>query len=140
MKKIKTLIKSTRLGLNETQTQFGERFSVTGVAISLWESGKRNVPNRVIESCINDELTSHYLVCPKCLGVGTIKKVGGKKNEKETINMKIYTEVSKCSQCRKVIEEYSKNNRSRTVKSYTKVCILCFNQAIKQAKEQINEK
>jgi len=40
------LIKQKRTELGETQTEFGSRFGVTMVAVSLWESGKRDVPSR----------------------------------------------------------------------------------------------
>lgn len=41
------VLKDKRLELGETQTVFGARFGVGAVAVSLWESGKRDVPSDV---------------------------------------------------------------------------------------------
>lgn len=41
------LIRKKRTELGETQAEFGERFGVTYVAVSLWEAGKRDVPGEV---------------------------------------------------------------------------------------------
>jgi transcriptional regulator with XRE-family HTH domain len=41
------LLKQTRLGLGETQTQFGQRFDVTAAAVSYWESGTTDIPSEV---------------------------------------------------------------------------------------------
>ena len=43
------LIGKARLGLNETQKEFGKRFSVSQAAVCLWESGKREAPYVVLE-------------------------------------------------------------------------------------------
>ncbi len=54
---------------NESQKEFGKRFGVSHVAVSDWESGKSDAPNRVIE-----ELMSYmYVDCDKCGGTGQIK-------------------------------------------------------------------
>lgn len=42
-----TLIKQKRRRLKETQAEFGARFGVTYVAVSLWESNKREAPYSV---------------------------------------------------------------------------------------------
>lgn len=74
------LIKRTRLTLQETQKQFGSRFDVGGVAVSLWESGDREAPYKVLEFVL-DKKTK---LCPKCMGKGFImvkpleKRVSGK--------------------------------------------------------------
>lgn len=41
------IIKQKRTELGETQAEFGARFGVTYVAVSLWEAGKRDVPGEV---------------------------------------------------------------------------------------------
>lgn len=41
------LIRTARENLGESQAQFGARFNVTYVAVSLWETGKRDVPGEV---------------------------------------------------------------------------------------------
>lgn len=40
-------IKQARTSRHETQAQFGSRFGVTHVAVSLWESGRRDAPSEV---------------------------------------------------------------------------------------------
>ena len=42
-----TQIKALRLKLGETQAQFGDRFKVSQVAVSLWESGENEPPAMV---------------------------------------------------------------------------------------------
>ena len=41
------MIYNARKNLGETQAEFGVRFGVTYVAVSLWETGKRDVPGEV---------------------------------------------------------------------------------------------
>lgn len=41
------LIRHYRLKMGETQTEFGKRFGVSPVAISLWESARRDPPGVV---------------------------------------------------------------------------------------------
>jgi DNA-binding XRE family transcriptional regulator len=40
-------LRDKRLQLGETQKQFATRFGVTYVAVSLWETGLRGLPDRV---------------------------------------------------------------------------------------------
>lgn len=42
-----TSLKIKRKQLRETQTEFGKRFGVGAVAVSLWEQGKRDLPGEV---------------------------------------------------------------------------------------------
>ncbi len=72
MYKIKEIVKITRQDLGETQHEFGKRFSVTDVAVSAWERGIRNVPNKVIEFCLNSKFKEIKKECPKCKGTGQI--------------------------------------------------------------------
>ena len=48
-------IKETRRMLRQTQSVFGKRFGVSAVAVSLWESGKREAPYEVLSFC--EEIT-----------------------------------------------------------------------------------
>lgn len=64
-------IKRVRALLKENQDTFGKRFDVTGVAVSLWESGQREAPYRVIEFVSGDEWKNHIPpICPTCKGKG----------------------------------------------------------------------
>ena len=49
--KYPNMIKKARKLMRQTQTEFGERFGAKGVAVSLWESGKREAPYAVLEFC-----------------------------------------------------------------------------------------
>lgn len=53
-------VKECRLHLKESQGEFGERFDVSHAAVSEWEAGKSNVPNRVIEFVL-DQNWPNYL-------------------------------------------------------------------------------
>ena len=49
---------------------------------------------------------------------------------------KIYTEKIPCAVCGKLIEEYSKDNKSRTIKSWLCICYSCYRKIGKQVTEQ----
>lgn len=54
--KYPNMIKEARVKhCKQTQKEFGKRFGVTEVAVSLWESGKREAPYSVLEFC--EEMT-----------------------------------------------------------------------------------
>lgn len=67
---IPLLIKSKRLKLGESGTDFGKRFGVTHAAVSDWENGKSeagyDVINFVLDELIDDK-------CPYCNGTGILK-------------------------------------------------------------------
>lgn len=42
------LVRALRKQLGETQEQFGKRFGVTQVSVSLWESGDNEPPAKVL--------------------------------------------------------------------------------------------
>lgn len=44
---------------------------------------------------------------------------------------KIYTKIMRCSFCRKPIEEYSKDNRTRTLRAWRTICMSCCKQFYK---------
>lgn len=46
-------IQNIRLGLDESQTLFGNRFGVSHAAVSDWESGKSEAPYKVIDFVVN---------------------------------------------------------------------------------------
>lgn len=71
--KIKNLIKTTRIELNESQEVFAKRFNTTGNTVSRWEAGKYEIPNKVIEKILERNMIE--VICPKCLGEGMIKKL-----------------------------------------------------------------
>ena len=48
-------IKEARRMMKQTQEQFGKRFDVSTVAVSLWENGKREAPYEVLSFC--EEIT-----------------------------------------------------------------------------------
>jgi len=48
-------IKEARRMMKQTQAQFGKRFNVSLVAVSLWENGKREAPYEVLYFC--EEIT-----------------------------------------------------------------------------------
>lgn len=72
--KLNELLKKTRESLFETQTEFGKRFNVSATAISLWESGARDIPNNVVENLINNSLVRQLITCPRCSGAGVLFK------------------------------------------------------------------
>jgi transcriptional regulator with XRE-family HTH domain len=47
------LIKDLRLSLGETQTEFGERFGVSQVAVTYWEDGSNDPPSAVMLLLLN---------------------------------------------------------------------------------------
>ena len=50
---------------------------------------------------------------------------------------KIYTIEQKCSECKQVIEEHNKKNKSRTIKSWIAICLQCFNTFKKKEEHEI---
>lgn len=67
------LLKLHRLTHNETQTEYAKRFGMKSpTAVSLWESGKRMVPEHVILAILEDKLPQ-YEVCNNCGGCGVVK-------------------------------------------------------------------
>lgn len=66
------IIKQAREFLQEGRTTFGNRFDVNAVAVSLWESGKREAPYKVLEFC--EKVLDEYKICDKCKGKGFIRK------------------------------------------------------------------
>ncbi len=52
-------INRKRHTLRETQLEFGARFGVSNVAVSLWEVGKRQAPYRVLEFCLEESKWRH---------------------------------------------------------------------------------
>ena len=72
-KEFKERIKLARLALRETQLEFGNRFGVTGTAVSLWEGGIREAPYRVLYFV--EEALENIKKCPTCKGTGIIERV-----------------------------------------------------------------
>lgn len=70
---IKELIKQTRKNLGETQNTFAKRFNTTPNTVSRWESGKYEVPNKVIEIVLSDQ--EIQVICSKCMGTGMVNRV-----------------------------------------------------------------
>lgn len=71
--KLKDLIKQTRRNFGESQEQFAIRFKTTANTISRWETGIYEVPNVVVEALLEDKYIK--VICPYCMGNGTIKKL-----------------------------------------------------------------
>lgn len=69
-------IRLVRSKLKETQVEFGDRFGVKGVAVSLWESGDRKAPYKVLYFL--EDFLSNWRQCDECKGKGWLKKEGGK--------------------------------------------------------------
>jgi transcriptional regulator with XRE-family HTH domain len=73
MSRFSELARQNRLALHETQTEYAKRFGFdTATAVSLWEAGKRRVPENVIEALVYD-LLPKYQVCEQCNGRGMIE-------------------------------------------------------------------
>lgn len=54
------LIKSIRMGLGETQEQFGKRFDVDHNAVMHWEKGKdKRIPVKLVEFLVATEPCNH---------------------------------------------------------------------------------
>lgn len=70
--KFEERIKLVRTKLKETQSEFGKRFGVGGVAVSLWESGDRKAPHKVLYFL--EEFLRNWKVCDKCNGTGWVKE------------------------------------------------------------------
>ena len=65
------LIKARRISLGESQKVFGERFGVKDVAVSLWESEKREAPYTVLSFVLQD-MARVPIQCDKCNGTGRV--------------------------------------------------------------------
>lgn len=53
------LLKRKRLELGESQTEFAQRFGKeSATAVSLWESGKRDIPQHVTEWLVDELLAA----------------------------------------------------------------------------------
>lgn len=65
------LIKNTRKLYRESQATFGKRFGVTATAVSLWESGDREAPYKVLEWALEvAKEPQPFIDCDKCDGKG----------------------------------------------------------------------
>jgi len=69
---IKELIKQIRKEQGDTQLQFAKKFNTSANTVSRWESGKYEVPNRVLEVILNQNAIE--VICSKCMGTGKVKK------------------------------------------------------------------
>ena len=71
---IPELIRSIRALYRETQGEFGSRFGVSGAAVSLWESGKREAPYRALVFVLElDRKYPKHQLCSRCNGTGIHK-------------------------------------------------------------------
>jgi len=50
--KLNELVKKIRTALGESQEVFGFRWDVSHASVSDWETGRSNIPNKVIEFCL----------------------------------------------------------------------------------------
>lgn len=74
MSKLSELAKQDRLSKGMTQAQYAKAMGFESpTAVSLWEAGKRRVPETVIEVIFELE-PPLYIRCPTCSGTGTVKK------------------------------------------------------------------
>lgn len=65
------LAKKDRLTRNMTQLEYAKLHGMeTSTAVSLWESGKRRVPDSVLEVLFQ---LPRYRTCPTCNGVGMLE-------------------------------------------------------------------
>lgn len=72
MSRFSELAKQQRIMLHETQLQYAKRFGFESAsACSLWESGERRVPEKVIETIIFEALPT-YQICFHCHGRGLV--------------------------------------------------------------------
>lgn len=72
MSRLSELAKLHRLAYRETQKQYARRFGFeSGTAVSLWEAGKRKVPQTVTEAIVEGVLP-RYVVCEHCHGAGIV--------------------------------------------------------------------
>lgn len=75
------LAKQHRLMFHETQEQYAKRFGfVSATACSLWESGQRRVPERVIKALIGT--LPSWEICEHCQGRGVIEAKPLKRKKK----------------------------------------------------------
>lgn len=80
---IPLMIKTCRLLLGIDQKEFGLRFGLSGVAVSLWESGKREAPYKVIEYVLahSDPPIKEYVICQRCGGKGIVSSQADETHE-----------------------------------------------------------
>lgn len=70
--KLAELAKQHRVMLHLTQEQYAKRFGFeSATACSLWEAGKRQVPNKVLESVLGP--LPAFQICPTCQGRGMLE-------------------------------------------------------------------
>lgn len=65
---IKNIVRKKRKQYGESQTEFGKRFNVSHATVSHWETGKYDVPNRVLEELLGIMETK----CSYCNGTGIL--------------------------------------------------------------------
>lgn len=75
MNDLARMVSDMRFILKESQTEFGKRFGVSPTAVSLWESKKREVPNRVTEWILQGEWPE-LVICKACKGQGLVTTNG----------------------------------------------------------------
>ena len=72
MSKFSELIRQHREMLRETQTEYAKRFGFdSATAVSLWESGQRKVPERVLEEALT--YIPRFTICTYCSGRGMLE-------------------------------------------------------------------
>ena len=77
MSRFNELARQDRLLHRETQLEYAQRFGFdSATAVSLWEAGKRRVPDVVVEALVFERLPA-YETCPTCNGRGLIERNNG---------------------------------------------------------------
>jgi transcriptional regulator with XRE-family HTH domain len=72
MSKFSELVKQHREMLHETQAEYAKRFNFDSpTAVSLWESGQRKVPERVLEAAL--DYIPRFTICTHCSGRGMLE-------------------------------------------------------------------
>lgn len=72
MNKFSELAKKHREMLHLTQSEYASRYNFDSpTAVSLWESGQRKVPERVLEDAI--EYIPRFMICTYCSGRGMLE-------------------------------------------------------------------
>jgi transcriptional regulator with XRE-family HTH domain len=76
---IPKMIKTHREMRNMSQEEYAKIFGVTATAISLWETGNREAPYKVLELVFSGlgEEPKELIVCPRCGGRGICEKFVG---------------------------------------------------------------